>query len=121
MNNEKLAAGLASDLNRELEALTVMTMTMTMSDKTQKALELKTAVEDMTIRQYLKKLTKTVIIECDNFSGKHWFTDSYWIYDLYIPLVMAGLVDGVFDGSGVLVEVDSKMADAFICTLIDDM
>ncbi len=60
----------------------------------QKALDLELTENDAgasTIREYLKKLLKTVLVEEQCFSCKRPFGNSGWIYDLREPIEEAGL------------------------------
>jgi len=43
-----------------------------------------------TVRDYLKELLSTVLIEEEEFSGKRPFGNSGWIYDLVDPIHEAG-------------------------------
>lgn len=60
----------------------------------QKALDLELTENDAgaaTIRDYLKELLRTVLVEEEGFSGKRPFGNSGWIYDLREPIEEAGL------------------------------
>jgi hypothetical protein len=50
-----------------------------------------------TVREYLARLVERVLFEGECFSGKRPFGNSGWRYDLYRPLVVAGLVEGTID------------------------
>lgn len=50
-----------------------------------------------TIREYLVKLLATLWDEGEGFSGKRPLGNSCWESDLYIPLIKAGIVEGVLD------------------------
>jgi len=63
-------------------------------------LELKTnpnANGEPTIREYLHLLLLAIWQEGEGFSGKRPFGDSGWEYDLYVPLIRHGIVDGTLD------------------------
>ena len=49
--------------------------------------------DDMTVRQYLHALLRTLWDEQESFSGKYPFGNSGWDHDLYGPLAKAGFVD----------------------------
>jgi hypothetical protein len=67
-----------------------------------------------TIRDYLIELLATLWTEGEGFSGKRPFGNSSWEYDLYRPLIRAGLVDGTLDEYGDVDRVDHQAADALI-------
>lgn len=48
-----------------------------------------------TVRDYLKALLTTVLIEEEGFSGKRPFGNSGWINDIQAPIEEAGLFDGI--------------------------
>lgn len=47
-----------------------------------------------TVRGYLLELLTGVWREEEGFSGKRPFGNSSWQYDIYIPMIAAGAVDG---------------------------
>jgi hypothetical protein len=53
-----------------------------------------------TVRDYLTRLLTELWQERDGFSGKRPFGNSGWEYDLYMPLIQAGVVEGTFDDDG---------------------
>lgn len=67
-----------------------------------------------TVRRYLLRLLGDVWREGEGFNGKRPFGNSSWEYDLYVPMVRAGLVGGRLDSDGCLDQVDDKAADALI-------
>jgi hypothetical protein len=75
------------------------------------------AGDNITIRDYLHELLALVWAEGDGFNGKRPFGNSGWEYELYIPLIAAGYVDGVLD-EGYIESFDLKAARAFIQQLI---
>jgi len=52
---------------------------------------------ELTIREYLRILLRTLWDEEDGFSGKRPFGNSCWQHELYDPLVRAGIIDGNVD------------------------
>lgn len=77
--------------------------------------------EASTIREYLGKLLLTVWIEGEQFSGKRPFGNSGWEFDLYIPLVKAGLVWGEIDEDGYVETVDHGAGDLIIGDAIREL
>ena len=84
-------------------------------------LELKTEVNDLTIRQYLQKLLLTLWAEGEGFSGKKPFGNSGWEYDLYKPLIRAGVIPGVLDDDGYIDDVDTSAGHAAITEAIKEV
>lgn len=74
-----------------------------------------------TIGEYLKKLLVELWKEGDGFSGKRPFGNSGWEYDLYKPLISAGLCKGKLDKDGFIAEVDKKQAHLIILSLINNL
>lgn len=77
--------------------------------------------ELLTIREYLKILLKTLWIEGEEFSGKRPFGNSGWQFDLYLPLIAAGIVKGKLDDEGFIEEVDEKAAYNIIKQVIETL
>ena len=77
--------------------------------------------DEITIREYLRKLLVLLIREVDLFSGKRPFGNSGWIYELYEPLIRAGVVDGFIDGDGEVCRVDLDAADNLLLDAIMHM
>lgn len=75
--------------------------------------------EALTIKGYLEKLLTTLWCEGESFSGKRPFGNSGWEYDLYKPLIEAGIVRGKFDIDGYIEEIDNKKADGIIFDCIE--
>lgn len=71
-----------------------------------------------TIREYLAKLLAELWQELEGFSGKRPFGNSSWEYELYKPLIKAGLVDGELDEDGGIDRVDHGHADLLIAQAI---
>ena len=92
---------------------------------TKKILKLKIYHDDfpvgMTIRSYLMTLLTTVWDEQEMFSGKRPFGNSGWCYDLYIPLIKAGYVEGKIDEDGYVEECDNPTAHQIIMDCIDSI
>jgi hypothetical protein len=61
-----------------------------------------------TIGEYLKALLMQVWTEQEGFSGKRPFGNSGWQYDMLVPLVKAGLIQGEFDEEGFLEYLDPE-------------
>jgi hypothetical protein len=73
-----------------------------------------------TIRDYLHELLLGVLVEREGFSGKRPFGNSGWEYDLYQPLIKAGLIDGELDEEyGYINSVDRKAGDEMILDAVD--
>jgi hypothetical protein len=74
--------------------------------------------EAKTVRDYLKALLTAVWEQDECFSGKRPFGNSGWKYDLYIPLVKAGVISGKLDADGYIEECADGEADALIAKAI---
>jgi hypothetical protein len=72
-----------------------------------------------TVRDYLVALLREVWEGAEGFSGKRPFGNSGWQYDLYRPLVKAGIVTGTLDDHGYLDDCDDRAADRLITSAID--
>lgn len=66
-----------------------------------------------TVRHYLVELLRRAWEGGEDFC-KRPFGNSGWQYDVYGPMVKAGLVDGELDEHGYLERVDSRAADALL-------
>lgn len=75
--------------------------------------------ENFTIRDYLRQLLTTLWVEKEGFSGKRPFGNSGWEYDLYRPLLVAGVIDGRLDEYGDICDVDEVQGSVVIHSLID--
>jgi hypothetical protein len=71
-----------------------------------------------TVRGYLVALLSTLWREEDRFSGKRPFGNSGWQYDLYKPMILAGLVDGQIDEDGYIERADVPTADKLLLAAI---
>jgi hypothetical protein len=75
-----------------------------------------------TVRGYLVALLAELWREGEGFSGKRPFGNSSWEYDLYAPLIKAGLVKGKLDEDGYIDEFDdTRQADALIHAAITEL
>ena len=78
--------------------------------------------DDVTVRQYLHELLRTLWEEQECFSGKRPFGNSGWDHDLYGPLAKAGLIDlGPLDEDGMPVnwtDEQINLAHAYVHDLI---
>lgn len=71
-----------------------------------------------TIRDYLFSLLSTLWNEKEGFSGKRPFGNGGWDYDLYIPLINAGVIVGSLDEDGCVADVDEDAAEDYVHDLI---
>lgn len=72
-----------------------------------------------TVRDYLVELLLTLWIEGEGFSGKRPFGNSSWKYDLYVPLIKAGLIAGKLDEDGYVESCDRAAGDKIIRDAIE--
>jgi hypothetical protein len=70
--------------------------------------------EEITLRQYFYDLMSELWREGEGFDGKRPFGNSGWDYEIYIPLVRAGLVKGRIDEDGYIAELDEVEANDFV-------
>jgi len=75
----------------------------------------------VTIRQYLFNLLRTLWDEGESFSGKRPFGNRGWEYDLYKPLIVAGVIEGEIDEYGSIEECDEDEGRRVVLRLIDEM
>lgn len=75
--------------------------------------------EASTVKDYLKALLIELWAQGERFSGKRPFGNSGWDYDLFKPLVVAGLVAGKFDEDGYIEVLDEDSAEKLIEEAID--
>jgi hypothetical protein len=71
-----------------------------------------------TVREYLVELLSTLWDQGEGFSGKRPFGNSGWTYDLYVPMVRAGLIGGTFYEDGDVKEVDRPAGNRLIAEAI---
>lgn len=74
-----------------------------------------------TVRGYLAALLTKLWGEEADFDAKRPFGNSDWQYDLYAPMVEAGIVDGAFHPDGWLTELDADTADALLLAAIHEL
>ena len=67
-----------------------------------------------TVGGYLSALLLALWDEGDGFSGKRPLGNSGWQFDLYTPLVQAGVVRGTIDDDGYLEDLDEDAAKSKI-------
>ena len=67
-----------------------------------------------TVRGYLIALLTELWREEECFSGKRPFGNSSWQYDVYVPLIKAGIVDGALDEDGYIDRCDDAAADQLV-------
>lgn len=78
------------------------------------------AGDDITVREYLTALLTELWQEEESFSGKRPFGNSGWQYEIYTPLVKAGMVPGEIE-DGDLIKADTGAADKLVLAMIDYM
>ena len=66
------------------------------------------------IREYLKALLLQLFIEGEGFSGKRPFGSGAWKYELYKPLVKAGLIRGKYGEDDYLQDCDDKAGNKML-------
>lgn len=71
------------------------------------------------VKDYLKRLLRTLWIEKDSFGGKRPFGNSGWSWDLYKPLIEAGYIRGRYDDEGYLEDCDDRAGFALIQAAIE--
>lgn len=73
-----------------------------------------------TVGAYLGELLRTLWRQGSRFDGKRPFLQSDWQFDLYYPLVQAGLVDGQIDPENEWLEqVDERAGHQLIAEAIE--
>lgn len=70
--------------------------------------------EAITIKEYFHDLLKMVWIEQEGFDGKRPWGNSGWDFDVYVPLIKAGLIAGKLDKEGYIAELDEDAAKEFV-------
>lgn len=71
-----------------------------------------------TVHGYLVALLSALWCEGEEFSGKRPFGNSSWQYDLYVPMIRAGFIQGELDEDGYVEEADTETADRLILAAI---
>jgi len=74
-----------------------------------------------TVADYLRKLLAELWKDGEGFSGKRPFGNSGWEYDLYAPLIGAGLIGGKLDEDGYVEKCDTKAGEALVLAVIERM
>ena len=74
-----------------------------------------------TIKDYLCRLMITLWKEGEGFSGKRPFGNSNWEYELYFPLVDAGVINGHTCDDEYLEDVDEKAGYKIILKCINEL
>lgn len=74
-----------------------------------------------TIRAYLQALLTKLFQEGECFNGKRPFGNSGWMYDLYKPIIKAGLAEGTFDEDGNVEDCDAESIEEFIFQAIESL
>jgi hypothetical protein len=72
----------------------------------------------LTVRSYLIALLMKVWREGADFNGRRPFGYSGWRYDVYAPMIRAGMVRGSFDNFGYVEDCDTVMAERLILAAI---
>ena len=76
------------------------------------------AGDNITVRDYLRKLLERLWIEQEGFSGKRPFGNSGWDYELFAPLIKSGHISGMLDSYGYVEDVNYNQANEFVKQLI---
>lgn len=74
-----------------------------------------------TVRDYLIRLLALVWEHEQAFNGKRPFGNSGWQYDLYTPLVRAGILPGAFDEFDELSDFDTHEANKLVLAAIAEI
>jgi hypothetical protein len=74
--------------------------------------------QELTIKEFLKELLKTLWLEGESFSARRPFGYSGWEDRVYAKLIRRGIVTGELDGVRNVISVDAKTADKIICDII---
>lgn len=77
--------------------------------------------DEETVEEYLRKLLAALWEKEDMFSGKRPFGNSGWKWDIYKPLIEAGLTPGALDEDGDVKDLDHQGADALVQAVIARM
>lgn len=73
---------------------------------------------ELSVREYLHALLRTLWREQEGFSGKRPFGNSGWDCELYAPLIREKFIPGALDEDGYVERVGAE-ANAFVEALID--
>jgi hypothetical protein len=85
-----------------------------------KALEVIVPGENLTLRDYFKKILLTLWQEQEMFSGEHPFGNSGWTIDVATALVRGGFIEGIFDEHGSLEKWDESLFSSYVSELIQN-
>ena len=77
--------------------------------------------QQLTLREYFKKLLTQLWIDEESFNGKRPFGNSGWQYDVYTALIKHGLIKGKLASYGYIDEIDEVEAQQFIIKLIKEL
>ena len=77
--------------------------------------------EELSIKDFFKRLLKKLFEEGEGFSGKRPFGNSDWQYDLCSCLIEKGIVNGEIDEDGYVEECDWAFFDMIIQRLIESL
>jgi hypothetical protein len=77
--------------------------------------------QQITLREYFKKLLTQLWIDEEGFNGKRPFGNSGWQYDVYTALIKHGIIPGKIDFFGYISEIDEVEAQQFIIKLIKEL
>lgn len=77
--------------------------------------------QEITLREYFKKLLTQLWIDEESFNGKRPFGNSGWQYDVYTSLIKHGLIPGKIDFFGYISEIDEVEAQQFIIKIIKEL
>ncbi|HEU4422102.1 MAG TPA: hypothetical protein VFR67_06125 [Pilimelia sp.] len=96
----------------------------TTQDVARKVLDLPLPPNDAdapTIRSYLIALLANVWEHGECFNGKRPFGNSGWQWDLFPPLITAGLIPGTLDEDGYVEDIDDRTARTLIAAAIREL
>lgn len=78
-------------------------------------------LDEVTLRDYLKRLLSTLIEEEESFSGKRPFGNSGWICDPITALIKVGAIKGDLDSDGYYEDCDMESAKNALLLAIEFM
>ncbi len=76
---------------------------------------------EITIKEYLKELLRTLWIGGESFSGKRPFGNSGWEYDLYLPLIKENIIIGSLDEFECIDSCDTQSGSIVILEIINSL
>ena len=74
--------------------------------------------KNITLREYLYTLLKTLWAKNEDFSGKRPFGNSNWQFVVYKELIKEGYISGKLDDEGYVADYDPDEANEFVQLLI---